>query len=435
MRWKCSASLDLSPERFLERARHCAEGFQADLMLSGPGFAGEHRSRIGLFPAAELIILSDTQQSEIKDFCFQSSIPSLGWLSYELGLRLRGVSSVRPGPPGLPQGHLRQYGALIDYDARTGQCTVNAAGKTQLRDALDLAQAARQGTLLPKTAQPVDTKRCRPSGPAIPSLDREGYETGVRRTLEHIRDGQVYQLNLSIRFTQHAPDLDSHALFFDLLRGHPAPFYALFHGEGYRILSTSPERFLRVDHGQVLSQPIKGTRVVSGDEARSRAELLASAKEQAELSMIVDLIRNDISQHCDYGSVRVEHHRSIARVDDLLQMYTDVLGSLRQGSTCLDLLLDALPGGSVTGCPKHRALELIDELEPHSRGIYCGSFVHVAGERNLDSSICIRTAVHDISRNTFTFHAGSGIVVDSDPSGEYLETMAKAAKFLRGETT
>ncbi len=254
---------------------------------------------------------------------------------------------------------------------------------------------------------------------------------GVRRTLELIREGQTYQLNLSIRFDQHAPGLDSLALFLDLFRRHPAPFYAWLNSRNQRILSTSPERFLKVENGRVLSQPIKGTTLFETYSPALKNALRANKKESAELSMIVDLIRNDISHHCVYGSVQVQDHKSVFQVDNMLQMYSNVTGTLRNNSDCLDLLFAAFPGGSVTGCPKKRALELIDTLEPHARGVYCGSIVYIKDEQNMDSSICIRTAVHDLDKKSLCFHAGSGIVIDSNPKQEYRETLGKAKKFLR----
>ncbi|MBU1249450.1 MAG: anthranilate synthase component I family protein [Proteobacteria bacterium] len=429
MRSMHSVSRSLDSGRFLALAAHLARERGADLLLSGPGYPGEKRSIVALDPLAELHIDADTTREQIKTFCFDTSGPNivpgptLGYLSYELGMRLRGVATTKPAP--LPQGHLKQYAALLIHDAEGETCTITARDAGQARALAQLADTA-----------PHAPAQARPSLPEpVSSLTQERYEQGVRRTLEHILDGQTYQLNLSIRFDQPAPDLDSLALFLDLYSRHPAPFYAWFTSGQQRILSTSPERFLKVTDGQVMSQPVKGTLAYDANLAYDPAleEILRSSpKEQAELSMIVDLIRNDISHHCEYGSVRVEGHQSIFRVDNLLQMYSNVRGELRPGSDCLDLLFDAFPGGSVTGCPKHRAMELIDRLEPHSRGVYCGSFVCIENKQTMDSSICIRTAVHDLDQGRLTFYAGSGIVVDSDPASEYLETMAKAAKFLRG---
>ncbi|MDH4157807.1 MAG: chorismate-binding protein, partial [candidate division Zixibacteria bacterium] len=225
--------------------------------------------------------------------------------------------------------------------------------------------------------------------------------------------------------------LDAAELFMYLWRRKPASFYSFFHSGPYRVISTSPERFLQVRDGQVLSQPIKGTlRFEHFDDALAR-KLTTSTKEDSELSMIVDLIRNDISYNCRYGSVRVENHKSTFVVDNLLQMYSNVTGILKPDRTCVDLLLDAFPGGSVTGCPKRMSMQLIDQLEPHTRDIYCGSLFVLRDRLNMDSSVAIRTGFLDTDSGELNIYGGSGIVIDSDPEAEYLETLAKAEKFIQ----
>ncbi len=413
-----SISLKVSRDQFMGAATRLAQEHGADLLLSGPGYPGEHRSIIALAPEAELIIDPQTSKDEIKTFCFNSPGPAIGWLAYELGLRFYTIKTNKSAS--LIQGHLKKYAALLTYNARTTSCHIQArdSGRANF-----LVQTLKEKPPLLSPAAPI-------LAAPVPSLSREAYMARVRRTLELIREGQTYQLNLSIRFAQHAPNLDSLALFLDLFRRYPAPFYAWFSSKNQRILSTSPERFLKVKDGRVLSQPIKGTTLFETYSPALKDALRANKKERAELSMIVDLIRNDISQHCVYGSVQVQDHRSIFQVDNLLQMYSNVVGVLRDDSDCLDLLFAAFPGGSVTGCPKKRALELIDTLEPHTRGVYCGTVVYIEDEQNMDSSICIRTAVHDLDKKSFCFYAGSGIVVNSNPEREYCETLAKAKKFL-----
>ena len=265
------------------------------------------------------------------------------------------------------------------------------------------------------------------------SLDRKGYVRRVERVLEHIRAGDTYQLNLSTRFDADlsGTGFDPLTFFMHMWDQHPAPFYAWLSHGSTRILSTSPERFLCVRDGQVLSQPIKGTLEFESFTEGMEKALTASPKESAELSMIVDLIRNDIAARCEYGSVQVSAHKETFTVDRLIQMYSDVRGTLRSGSTCLDLLLDAFPGGSVTGCPKQRTMRIIEKEEPHSRGLYCGSVVFIEDPQNMDSSIAIRTGWYDSITKALCFFSGSGIVLDSNPESEYRETLAKAGKFLR----
>lgn len=404
--------------RFDRFAGALARAGECSLLLSADGYPARTESLVGLDPWAELVFTEATTPDQVKEFCFGTPGPALGFVSYDYGMLLRGVKSAKPRD--FPLGRLRKFAAILEY--RDGRAVISGQDPGRVRR---LAGELRAGAQAEVVAMPPA-----PSSAPVLSLDRAGYEAGVAETLERILSGDTYQLNLSTRISRRWPGLDPLALFLALRHRHPAPFYAWLADGTKRVLSASPERFLRVEDGMVLSQPIKGTRLVREDQAEEEARLTGSPKESAELSMIVDLIRNDISAHCEYGSVRVENHKSVFRVDDLLQMYSDVRGRLKAGRDCLDLFFDAFPGGSVTGCPKLRSMEIIERLEPHARGVYCGAVLAVRDERNMDSSIAIRTAVFDTDAEVLDVFAGSGIVVDSDPASEYLETMAKSSKFL-----
>ncbi|ADU64312.1 MULTISPECIES: chorismate-binding protein [Pseudodesulfovibrio] len=399
----------------------------ADALLSVPGHPAATVPLIGVGVADELVFTARTTPDQVRAFCFGSPGPAFGFVSYTYGLILRGIPSTKPLD--FPLGHLKKYAAVAEYDHASGMMTL--VGQERTVDALKARlEGIGQRIGLQERAGVSGFDR---AGVRM-SLPRAAYETGVRETLARIRAGDVYQLNLSTRFTGHWPGLDPAGLFLHLWRTRPAPFYACFASGPHRVISTSPERFLRVQGELVLSQPIKGTLRLKEGEGETDPEVLArltgSAKEDAELSMIVDLIRNDISACCQPGSVRVEGHKSVFCVDRLLQMYSNVTGRLRDDRDCLDLFFNAFPGGSVTGCPKASAMTIIEALEPHSRGVYCGSMLAVRGERELDSSIAIRTAAWNADTGNFDFWAGSGIVVDSDPASEYQETLAKAEKFL-----
>lgn len=391
----------------------------AEMLLSCDGYPMHTASVVGVIPEAELVITDQTPPHAVKEFCFGSPGPALGFLSYTYGMILRGVSTSKPAE--FPFGHLKKYRAVAEFE--DGQATISSTDRSLLDELAKLLDTAPEDdAAFPVPGLP-DT------GPEA-SLDRNGYEAGVRETLEHILSGHTYQLNLSTRFSWDCPRLDPLSLFLALRKKHPAPFYAWLASGPKRVISTSPERFLQVKNGRVLSQPIKGTLRFDRFTPDLTRQLTDSPKESAELSMIVDLIRNDISTNCEYGSVRVDNHKSVFAVDNLLQMYADVTGRLRPDRDCLDLFFDAFPGGSVTGCPKKSSMEIIEELEPHSRDVYCGSMLVVRDERNMDSSIAIRTATFDMIKKSLRTYAGSGIVVDSNPAREYQETMAKAEKFL-----
>jgi len=365
-----------------------------------------------------MIVSPSTTKSHLTAFAFSSPYPTLGYLSYNYGLAQRNIASVKA--TSFPLGHLKKYASLLHYDYSTQILEMNRTGG----DPLDLDEILRMASGI-KAEKPI----C-PITLEQQSLSRSDYVNAVGKTLEAIRDGYIYQLNLSIKYTAGGERLDPATLFLFLEKRYPAPFYVYFHSGDHTIISTSPERFIRVDHGRVLSQPIKGTLAFKAFDHSLVEQLTSSSKEDAELSMIVDMIRNDISLNCDYGSVKVANHKTTFVVDNMLQMYSNVIGQLKPGKTCLDLFLDAFPGGSVTGCPKQKAMEIIERLEPHSRDVYCGSFFIVKDEQTMDSSICIRTGCYCAPSRKFHFFAGSGIVVDSQPESEYDETTAKAGKFL-----
>ncbi|MBZ2170480.1 chorismate-binding protein [Nitratidesulfovibrio sp. SRB-5] len=366
---------------------------------------------------------------------------ALGFLAYTYGLPRFGIRSAKPRV--LPHALLRRYHAVARWNPATGALTLS------VHPDAPPDMAVRCARLLADAPPPAAFTTLASCAALPPSLDRAGYTAGVREVLRRIRAGDTYQCNLSTRFGLHAPGLDSAgldpaALSLHLWRTRPAPFHGLFRIGGRHVVSASPERFLRVDApgggpARVLSQPIKGTLAFGPGTPHPvwhpglPGLLAATPKERAELSMIVDLVRNDISADCAHGSVAVARHCATFRVggaaSGLVQMYSDVTGTLRPDRTCLDLLLSAFPGGSVTGCPKRRTLAIIEAGEPHSREVYCGSLLAMADARTMDASIAIRTGWHDAATGRFEHCAGSGIVVDSDPESEYEETWAKAANF------
>jgi para-aminobenzoate synthetase component 1 len=257
------------------------------------------------------------------------------------------------------------------------------------------------------------------------------YLAAVRRAVEYIHAGDCFQVNLSQRllYPISEPPLE---LYARLRERNPAPFAGYFDTGEFVVASASPERFLRVERGHVETRPIKGTRprgATPAEDERQAAELLASAKDRAENVMIIDLLRNDLGRVCAYGSVRVSSVCNLESYRSVHHLVSEVVGQLRPGSGPLDLLRAAFPGGSVTGAPKVRAMEIIAELEPTARGPYCGSLGYVGFDGAMDSSILIRTFT--IGRGWAQFPVGGGIVADSTPEGEYAETLHKAEGLLR----
>ncbi len=271
--------------------------------------------------------------------------------------------------------------------------------------------------------------------PALPQLtsnfDRESYLRAVRRAIDYIHAGDCFQVNVAQRLLYPATE-PAVELYGRLRERNPATFAGYFDLGEFVVASASPERFLRVEHGEVETRPIKGTRPrgrTPEEDGRCIAELVHSAKDRAENVMIVDLLRNDLGRVCQYGSVRVEALCRVESYQFVHHLVSEVRGRLRDELGPIDLLRAAFPGGSVTGAPKVRAMEIIAELEPTARGPYCGSLGYVGFDGTMDTNILIRTFT--VGRGWIQFPVGGGIVADSDPQREYEETLHKAEGMLR----
>ena len=279
-----------------------------------------------------------------------------------------------------------------------------------------------------------------PARIATSNFSRDAYCAVVQRALNYIGAGDVYQLNLAQRFSIPWPcgDAASAQLYLRLRAESPAAYGAFLGaelvGNKLSVCSISPELFLSARGRNVTTRPIKGTRPRTRDHeanAAAERELAQSPKECAELNMIVDVERHDLGRVCEFGSVRVESAGEIETLPTLYHRVATVTGRLRPRCGPASLLRAAFPGGSITGAPKIRAMQLIRELEPDPRGIYCGAIGWLGLNGDLDLNIAIRTAVHDTVSGVVQYHAGSGIVADSDPEREYDETLHKARAFFK----
>jgi len=262
------------------------------------------------------------------------------------------------------------------------------------------------------------------------NFTRSDYMRSVEKIKAYISAGHVYQVNLSQRF-EMACTGDPYELFCNLFKRNPAPFYAFVNAGDHQIVSTSPERFLKQNGTQVETRPIKGTRPrgeTTEADLANRRDLEVSRKDDAELSMIVDLLRNDLGKVCAAGTVRVAHHKNVEAYENVYHLVSIVEGQLARGRDSLDLIRATLPGGSITGCPKIRAMEIIDELEPNRRHLYTGAIGYLSFHDTMDLSIAIRTAT--VKNDRIYFSVGGGIVYDSDPSDEYEETLHKGKTLM-----
>ncbi|MFY7816956.1 MAG: aminodeoxychorismate synthase component I [Akkermansiaceae bacterium] len=260
------------------------------------------------------------------------------------------------------------------------------------------------------------------------TMSREQFISAVERIREWIAAGDIYQVNLTQQFSACCDDDGSLAGLYSQLRDRsPAPMAAWMKMAGREILSSSPETFLRISGRQVETRPIKGTRprfANADEDRRSAYELQTSPKEISELVMITDLLRNDLGQVCDFGSVRVDEMLQLETFEQVFHLVSTVRGEIRDELDAIDVLAACFPGGSITGAPKKRACEIIKELEPVPRGLYCGAIGYLGYNQESQFNIAIRTLVRE--NGQLHYHVGAGIVADSVPAMEYEETLHKA---------
>jgi aminodeoxychorismate synthase component I len=369
---------------------------------------------------------------------------AVGWLGYELAERLEPRLRFRaPADLGLPELGLLLVDRLVALEHATGRrfaCALGfAAAEAEARARADAALGDWCAELRDLEAEaPVEAElprgahAARPRGGAA-ELSRSAAEhaKAVALLLERIEAGDVYQACLTHRIEQPFAG-DPFRLYCSLRARNPAPFAAWLSLPELAICSSSPERFLRLaGDGRVESRPIKGTRPRAAEPRRDRAlagALATSEKDRAENLMIVDLVRNDLGRVCETGSVEVPELRAIESYATVHQMVSTVEGRLRAGCDVVDLLRAAFPPGSMTGAPKLAAMQLLADLEPARRGIYSGALGYFDARGGADLSVVIRTAV--VTGGRAFVHAGGGIVADSEPGAEWLESLDKARVVL-----
>jgi para-aminobenzoate synthetase component 1 len=382
-----------------------------------------------------------------------------GYLGYDWGLTLERLPEPRFDDLALLDTVLCVYDWVLAWDHATSRAWIISTGmpetapEARAKRARERAEVVRgwiggssrvtEPGLKNKTRPTL--QEARPTPPAYPveggwwssslelrsSFTRSGYLDAVARVREYVFAGDIFQANLSQRF--EAPFNEPAWAFYRRLRArNAAPFAAYMEFPEATIVSASPERFLRVDaNGHVETRPIKGTRprgIGPEHDAALGQALAESAKDRAENLMIVDLMRNDLSRVCAPHSVHVSELFSLEHYATVHHLVSTVVGDLEPGKDALHLLRAAFPGGSITGAPKLRAMEIIAELEPSRRGVYCGSIGYWSVTGDLDTNIAIRTAL--VTKDRVYFSAGGGIVADSDPQQEYLETLDKARALI-----
>jgi para-aminobenzoate synthetase component 1 len=364
----------------------------------------------------------------------------MGWFSYELGTAFDRVRRHACEPVPVHDIALGLYDWIIGWDHAAGRTWLVSTG-CDVTGAPDSRRARR------RAAMALERWRATPTVPAplSPVIDpasvgadftAESYRHVVRAAIDHVLAGDIFQVNLSQRFS-HPFAGGPLALNRAVGKRTAAPMAAYVQHDGVQIISASPERFLRFDPAtrNVETRPIKGTRprrTDPADDARLARELEASDKDRAENVMIVDLLRNDLARVCEPGSVRVPVLNALESHPTVHHLVSTVIGVLRADCDALDLLAATFPGGSITGAPKLRAMSIIRELEPLTRGVYSGSIGWIGLDGAMDTNIAIRTVT--LADGIATFHAGGGITAQSDPEDEYRETLDKAGALIAAIT-
>jgi len=356
----------------------------------------------------------------------------VGYFSYDLGRQIEHLPDTAHDDLLLPELQLAFYDHLIAIDHQAKRAYVIALPLPgRETPAIEAGRELARLASARLAAAPVEA--ISPKGRPGSNFTRETYCRAVERALDYIRAGHIYQVNLSQRFT--APMTQTaESLYRTLRAANPAPFAAFLDLGNFQIVSASPERFLFVEPQtrRVETRPIKGTRrrgKTPDDDERLKAELVASEKDAAELVMIVDLERNDLGRVCEFGSVRAPDLRRVEPYPTVWHTVATVEGQLRPNTARADLLRATFPGGSITGAPKIRAMQIIEELEGLRRHVYCGSIGYLGFDGALDLNIAIRTLT--VLNGQACFHAGGGIVADSQPADEYEETLHKARALTR----
>ncbi|MFJ2982068.1 MULTISPECIES: aminodeoxychorismate synthase component I [unclassified Pseudomonas] len=406
----------------LDSARPGAERGRFDLLSAWPlqhvqaqpdepGRAFLQRLRDGLAQ------LGQAQVPEGIELPFAGGL--IGYLSYDFGRRLEQLPSLAVDDLGLPDAQLGLYAwALVtDHQLGTSQLVFHpslaSAERERLSALFEAPDRAVSGDFTLLAAMQGD-------------LQPEQYHAAFDQVQRYIQAGDCYQINLTQRFRAPCQGDPWHA-YQALRKACPTPFSGYQQlADGSALLSFSPERFIRVSQGQVETRPIKGTRPRSADpatDARNAEELRHSAKDRSENLMIVDLLRNDLGRTCQIGSVKVPELFSLESYPNVHHLVSSITGQLASDKDALDLIGDSFPGGSITGAPKIRAMQIIDELEPSRRALYCGSLLYVDVRGEMDSSIAIRSLL--VKDGQASCWGGGAVVADSDWQSEYEESIAK----------
>lgn len=351
-----------------------------------------------------------------------------GFFGYDLGRCLETLPEKAKDNPNMPDMAIGIYDQVLAHDHIQDKTWLITHARTESEARI------KQKYILRLFTQPLKFQPHEQSDLLWePNFETPDYKDHIRKVIDYIEQGDVFQANLAQRFDAVLPEnFSPFAHYLKLREVNPAPFAAYMDVGPVKISSASPEQFLRVQDGAVETRPIKGTRPHVEDPAIDRLyrnALENSEKDKAENTMIVDLLRNDLSKVCKKKSIEATELCKLETFASVHHLVSTVKGELKSSKNALDLMRACFPGGSVTGAPKIRAMEIIEELEPTRRGPYCGAMAYISFDGNMDSSVLIRTLVYE--PGTVSVQSGGGIVADSKPDDEYQETFDKADAIFR----
>lgn len=349
---------------------------------------------------------------------------AIGYFGYDLARRVERLPETATDAEHIPEMMIGIYdwALVVDHREKTA-CLVSHGFDTQTQQDWPSMCALFESAQTAAASKPFEVH-----AEVTSNMSLASYESAFNRIKNYITEGDCYQVNLAQRFSAPAKG-DAWQAYLQLRKISPAPFMAYMNLPQLQVLSASPERFLQVVGDHVETRPIKGTRPRANEatlDAQNAKELQTSLKDRAENLMIVDLLRNDISRSCT--QVRADRLFALESFANVHHLVSTVTGKLAPNMTSIDLLRGCFPGGSITGAPKLRSMQIIEELEPNRRGLYCGAIGYIGFDGNMDTNITIRTAIY--SNNEIRFYAGGGIVADSEMQKEYRETWDKASSML-----